>query len=233
MDQKEIEIQSLQHHMKAEAAYKTLSSDCKAAAANKAYIVLCVDLQQVLSCPNLHHSSMYYQRQLATYNFAIHNAGSGVATMNIWPEIIGKRGSAEVASCIFKYIISNFQVLSPGELRSLVVWSDRCVGENNNWKMISLYNYLIRAGYFTSIEQKFLVSGHSFLPCDRDFALNEKKRRVMKVTVPSDWKYVIGEACQERPFIITEIQQEDILDFSAIENEIKETRPLKLPKPCG
>ncbi|KAJ4443460.1 hypothetical protein ANN_05129, partial [Periplaneta americana] len=39
---------------------------------------------------------------------------------------------------------------------------------------------------FEHIEQRFLLSGHSFLQCDSDFALIEKRQKVTKAFIPSD-----------------------------------------------
>ena len=48
-ERKQIETDSKLHHYKAEQAYKTLAAD----ASNNNFIVICVDLQQVLYTPTL------------------------------------------------------------------------------------------------------------------------------------------------------------------------------------
>lgn len=92
-------------------------------------------------------------------------------------ECIAKRGSLEMASCILNYIENNYDILEHGEERKLIIWSDRCVSQNNNWRTLNMYFYLIFCKYFTEINQKFLSTGHSFLPFDRDFALIEKQKK--------------------------------------------------------
>ncbi|XP_050298547.1 uncharacterized protein LOC126737611 [Anthonomus grandis grandis] len=64
------------HHRRAEKGYSALSDDIKLAKENKNTIVLCTDLQQVLFCPTLKHSSVFYQRQYSCYNQAVHNMGT-------------------------------------------------------------------------------------------------------------------------------------------------------------
>ncbi|KAJ4428795.1 hypothetical protein ANN_25788 [Periplaneta americana] len=76
---KKITAQSTFHHMKAEGAYRVLQDDVEIAKKNTEYVVLCTDMQQVLFCPTLHHSSVFYQRQFATYNQGIHNMGEDTA----------------------------------------------------------------------------------------------------------------------------------------------------------
>lgn len=159
------------HHMQSDAAYKTLAEDGRNINLN----VLCMDLEQVIFTPMLTHSDMYYQRQYSNYNFAVHNMTKSQAHMFLWHQIIAKRGSKEVSSCLLNYITTQYKKLQPTEERKLVIWSDRCVGQNNNKTVLSLCMFFIRCGYFTEVHQKFLVTGHSFLPCDRDFALEEEK----------------------------------------------------------
>lgn len=211
-DRKTIANESRVHHMKADSAYKTLAEDGK----NRNCITLCVDLQQVLFTPTFTHSDMYYQRQYSSYNLAIHNMTADVANMYLWHETLAKRGSKDIGSCILDYVTTTYNTLSPHEERRLVVWSDRCTGQNNNKTILTLYWYLIQQGYFSEVHQKFMVTGHSFLPCDRDFALIERQRKIKKATVPDDWKYIISSAKLAKPFLINEMTQDKFKDIDVI-----------------
>ncbi|XP_060876766.1 LOW QUALITY PROTEIN: uncharacterized protein LOC132949739 [Metopolophium dirhodum] len=75
-ESKKIEIDSKLHHSKAEQSYDALKKDTDIGRLNSSIVVLCVDLQQVLFCPTLTHSNMFYQRQLSNYNLAIHNVAN-------------------------------------------------------------------------------------------------------------------------------------------------------------
>jgi len=115
--------------------------------------------------------------------------------------------------------------MQPGEQRKLIIWSDRCVGQNNNWRVLNLYALLVQSRYFSEINQKFLCSGHSFLPCDRDFALIEKKKNSK---VPGDWKYIIAEARLNKPFFVIEMQQNDFKDFTPVEKSLIRNTKMKI-----
>lgn len=54
--------------------------------------------------------------------------------------------------------------------------------------------HLILNKYFTTVELKFLTTGHCFLPCDRDFALIERKKKSAMVYIPDQWVEVIANA---------------------------------------
>lgn len=195
---KAVETESKIHHMRADLAYKSLAQDASTSKKNRNTVVVCVDLQQVLFCPNLTHNNMFYQRQLSCYNLAISNQANSKSMMFFWDETVGKRGAAEVSSCILKYTEIHFTPLKPGEACVLIFWSDRCIGQNNNWRMIALMQHLVVGNYFSSVEQKFTTTGHSFLPCDRDFAVIERAKKGTKVYIPMHWVEVIANASPTR-----------------------------------
>lgn len=69
--------------------------------------------------------------------------------------------------------------------KRLVVYSDNCGGQNKNRNLISFWRQSVLDGVYESIEHRFLIPGHTRLPCDRDFALIEKqKNRVVQVYSP-------------------------------------------------
>lgn len=102
-------------------AYEHFAEDTDRAANNPNVITICVDLQQVLFCPTLTHSSVFYQRQLSCYNLGINNVGQRYSVMNLWNETIAKRGSAEIASCILKHILDNFKPLLDAKSGNLLL----------------------------------------------------------------------------------------------------------------
>lgn len=221
-------IETELHHRKAEKAYESLYKDADTSKHNNDVVTLCVDLQQVLFTPNLTHSDVFYQRQYSNYNYSVHNMGDSSVTMYLWHESLAKRESAEITSCLLQHIVHYYQVLPSGKERKLNIWSDRCVGQNNNFKMAILCNYLIYLGYFTEVNQKFLVSGHSFLPCDRDFALIERNKKSRKLYVPDDLVELIASSRQINPFQVFIMNQTHFLDLSSVESIFRRDSNLKI-----
>lgn len=217
LTRKKIENESKIHHMRADSAYKALAIDKEDAKLNSEHVVLCVDLQQVLFCPNLKHNKVFYQRQLSCYNLAIHDQGKNLAYMFLWDETTGKRGSAEITSCLLKYVELNFVKLKPGQMRTLKLWSDRCIGQNNNWRLIAVMQHLLLNDYFTTVEQKFMTTGHSFLPCDRDFAIIERAKKGKQVYVPHNWVEIIANAkAPPNPFTVCVMGTQDFKDTDIV-----------------
>jgi hypothetical protein len=63
--------------------------------------------------------------------------------------------------------------------------------------MALICNFIVCSDHLslTQIHHKFLVSGHSFLPCDRDFRVIEKQKKYHpEVYIPNDWITVILKA---------------------------------------
>lgn len=221
-----ISLEMQMHQMRAKAGYAQIKEDKQLAESNPSNIfVLFIDLQQVLFCPTLHHSSIFYQRQLSNYNLA---ATSNNAFMMLWNETVAKRGSIEISSCILRYVKEHFQPLRTGERKQLIIWSDRCVGQNNNWRIITTLKLLVDLKYFTEVHQKFLSTGHSFLPCDRDFSLIEKKKKTAKVFVPFEWVPVIAHARESNPFYVLCMQREDFKDLKDLEKALHRDPKFKL-----
>jgi hypothetical protein len=109
-------------------------------------------------------------------NLGIHDCVTRNGCMSIWSENFGGTGSQEISSCICKYLtMANLH----GK-KKLICWSDNCRGQNKNQFMLAMYLIFIANNVFSEIVHKFPVQGHTFLSCDRDFALIEKCKRECK-----------------------------------------------------
>lgn len=62
------------------------------------------DCEQNLPTPNLHHSDVFYARQLWVYNFGIHDCAAEQGYMMMWGENVAKRDSCAVVSCLNTFL---------------------------------------------------------------------------------------------------------------------------------
>ena len=60
---------------------------------------------------------------------------------------------------------------------------------------------LISEGKFESIEIKFFISGHSYMPSDRDFGIIEKRKENVKCMVPEKLENMVATARIANPCI--------------------------------
>lgn len=63
------------------------------------------------------------------------------------------------------------------------------------------------------MDHKYLVRGHTFLENDTDFSKIEKRKKSADVNVPRDWSKIVKEANLKSPFIVREMEQEDLSDW--------------------
>jgi len=89
--------------------------------------------------------------------------------MYVWDETIASRGAQEIVSCILKHV-KNLR-----SERHIIAYSDMCAGKNRNIKVALMWLKIVKTleNNVEIIDHKFLISGHSFLPNDRDFGVVE------------------------------------------------------------
>lgn len=212
---KSLEIEKELHLRKAEAARACMSLDSKANREDVA--VIAFDLMKTLPTPVISTGVAYYKRQLWTYCLGIHDLTTGDAFMYTWNESVASRGPQEIGSCIMHYVKTKVKC------KNLIMYSDQCGGQNRNIRMSIICNYMVMNSSYSvdHIDHKFLVSGHSFLPCDQDFGLIEKEKRFYKdIYTPADWGRVILSAKKKKPFHLIEIPAENIKNILPLENKI-------------
>ena len=227
-----LKLELEKHQRKAEKGYATLpedrekaqkswnhknrlpntSSPCFSVDATDMYTF---DFEQNLPLPTLTHSDGFYARQLWVYNFGVHDCVDNTGIKNMWDESTAKRGSCEVVSCL-QSLLEDRQT---GAQR-LILFSDGCCGQNKNWVMVAFLLRLIEQIY-RSIDHKFLVRGHTFLPNDRDFSCIEARKKVEMAYVPSDWVKIVQEARAKNPFIVNHCSQDFFVNHKQSSSCIK------------
>lgn len=90
--------------------------------------------------------------------------------------------------------------------------SDGCGGQNKNRTVVTLFAELHRRGIYEVLNHRFLIRGHTFLENDIDFSQIEKRKKSACCYLPQDWMKVVEETNQTKPFVVTEIQQNDLRD---------------------
>jgi len=147
-----------------------------------------------------------------TYNIGIHNCGANTASMMIWPETVAGRGSEEIASCLLKYFdMTNFAA------KKLVIYSDNFSGQNKNYTVMCLWQYLIRTGKFDQITHIFPICSHTMLPCDRDFGQIEKAlQKHAHIYSPLEYGTLIAHATHANPFNVVHMNTKDFVCFKSL-----------------
>ena len=197
-----------EHLHLAQEFYAEMRTSTEMSRENENIACFAFDFQQNLPLPHIPTNDIFYLRQLWVYVFGIHDCASNNAHMYVWPENTAGRGSSEVVSCLNHY----FENLVG--IDTVVLFSDSCGGQNKNSTVIQYLYTLVKLGKFKCIRHVFPIRGHSFLPCDRDFAKTEsKKRRIERLYTPDHWMQVIRTARKAKPFTVVQVSQDMVLDF--------------------
>ena len=186
--------------------------------------VVAMDLQQNHPCPRISTSLAYYLRKLWVYNFCIYDVTKGKASMFVWDEVTGGRGSDEVASCLLKWVKKRQE--EGEEFDVLRVFCDNSAGQNKNIFVLLTALRMIHAKLLFRVEFVFLVSGHSYMPCDRSFGNIEKKFKGNPEFLQTTGDYVHGIRTAVTPHFETfAMQQEDFFDCKALQDMVTKRKP--------
>lgn len=173
--------------------------------------VIAMDYMQNLHIPNIPVQEAFYLRQLTVNVFGIHNLKNNSAKFFVYHEGNGTKGPNEVCSFVMQYITDKLK-----SARRLHIFSDGCAAQNKNNTMVRMCSALVSLGKFDSVDQYFPIRGHSFLPCDRDFAVLKKKiSKVDRVYTVEEYVDLIRSAAKRNRFEVQTIEAKDIIDFKS------------------
>ena len=175
-----------------------------------------IDLQQTLVTPHLTTSAQYYRCKMSTYNLGIHDLKKNKAYFYVWNESEAKRGSCEVASCLNHFI--NHYV--PDDMLKLIIFSDNCAGQNKNVNLVTYYLRLMHINRFSAVTHFFLESGHSYLPCDRDFGVFERSLKGKEVYTTDMYAHLMATHRKKGPVTVVRMDTRDFLDFDVFQQYI-------------
>lgn len=212
-EKNKIQIDFETHQKLADQGYAQKKLDKEMCLQTTDKTVLVFDLQQVLATPSLTANISFYKRLLSTYNLTIRDCSKeGGTECYMWHEAIGGRGSEQIASCMFKKLQS-----LPASISHVITYSDTCGGQNRNINMAVMFSYVAALNQnISTIDQKFLLPGHTHLECDADHARIEraKKSYNVPIMIPRDWYTFVASVRGKKPFIVERMTQSHFLSFS-------------------
>ena len=138
--------------------------------------------------------------------------------MHMWSENEGSRGSQEIGSCVLTFLKEHTV-----QSKRLIAYSDSCGGQNRNINVVCLWQHIVSSDEFsyTTIDHKFMVSGHSYLPNDRDFGSIElARRRQTSLYVPEQWGELVRKARRVNPFQVRWMTQADFVSVGLLKDAI-------------
>lgn len=138
------------------------------------------DFQKALPYPKLWTSITYYKRNLYVL-FGIHSFNDNVRYMYFWDASESGTGSEDISSIIGRHL-----KVKASTSKTIILYSDS-FGQNRNIKMTLALRKLVNSTKIAALtlDRKFMVSGHSFLPNDAQSGVIEAaSRRKERIYIP-------------------------------------------------
>lgn len=167
-----------------------------------------MDLQCVLLCPKTKASTMYYKTKLQMHNFTCFNMNNKDGYCYAWEEHEGSLSSEVFAHLQSKHFESILE--ANGNIEKVIVWSDGWISKS----MWCHQQHLPSSGHGVTIEQKFLVAGHTQIECDSMHSLIEW-RIVKDIHTPRDYIVIFEIArIHPSPYKVTQLYHNDFMKLS-------------------
>jgi len=169
-----VEKERNHHQMEAQQVREQLNANIQSSRQESSRVkVISFDLQKTKSTPSLNTNEVYYKRQLNVYTCGIHDCTKEIGYFLSWHEGTASRGAQEIASCLYTWFHKYVQNDIP---ERIIAYADSCGGQNRNIIVVLMWLFLVHK-YNLAVEIHFMVSGHSYLPSDRDFGIDERAKR--------------------------------------------------------
>lgn len=178
------------------------------------------DLQQVIYTPKSNHSSIFYKRRLANYNFTIYDLHSGEGRCFLWHEGVAKRGANEISTCIYKFL----QEMDADGKEQVTLFCDGCVGQNKNSVLHSMIFYTLqKATNLKKVSVNYFETNHGQSEGDCMHSVIERKvKRQPEIMVPSQLATIVqmARASGKKQYKVYQINTADILDWKQYGQDI-------------
>lgn len=136
--------------------------------------------------------------------------------MYVWNETEAKRGPSEIASWLEHYVLN---ILGQG-IKKLAIFRDNCSGQNKNINVVLCCLRHIHSNRFITIEHYYMVPGHSYIPCDRDFGNIERPLKNVEVYSVDNYIAIIKNARKTNPFTVIKMRRDSFLNFDALQVQV-------------
>lgn len=201
----------LVHKNRSKKFYNNIKKTVEISQQNKKVLGLCFDFMAVVDLPKIPVQEVYYYRQLSVNTFGIHNLSTNNLFCYVYHEATARKSPNDVCSFLVHYI-NNFV----GEdVEELHLFCDNCAGQNKNHALLRMIMALVEIKKFKKVQVFFPQRGHSFLPCDRDFALIKKQlNRVDRLYTLDEYvELIIKSSKNPEKFLVILVDKSMIYDF--------------------
>lgn len=179
------------HSLRAKAFFEKLGS------APEGVKIISFDCQKNLPLPKLPDQSTYYSRQLYYYNLTmVEGTSSGALSKdNVFAYCCTENEYNKNSNLIASAVYHRLTATDKTDIKHIRLIADGCGGQNKNCIVLGACSkWLLENPSIHTIELVFPVTGHSFMPADRQFGVIERKLKKMEVILhPNEITEIITE----------------------------------------
>jgi hypothetical protein len=218
MEQQE-QLESYNCHIQNKDKIRQIKNNVKELAQQSDVLsAICFDLEQVLELPHGEVASFYYSRKICCYNLTTYDLANSDAVCYFWHELIGSRGSIDIASCVYHCIETK---VSQGK-REIELFSDKCGGQNRNRYFLAMLVYIITKFDIDYIKHHFFESGHSQNENDSIHATIERAKKGKEIYIPEQYITLIqGARVSKSPYKVIAMNHTLFRDFRVTASQMK------------
>ena len=216
----DLEAKKEHHKEEAKTAKNLLNDPQNSRPIDPHFRAIAIDLQQQQPCPKMPVNMAYYASKLWFRNFCIYDLTMDKANMFAWDETVGSRGPDEIASCIYRWL-QHVRETEGRTVTKLRIFADNCAGQNKNIYLILFFLQQIQQKLLKRVDLIFLVSGHSYMHCDRAFGVVEKvyKNEAYICSTPQ-YVQLLRKACKKNAYTVFAMERSHFLNFKELEKFI-------------
>lgn len=177
------------------------------------------DLQQVFSLPITKESAVFYKRRLSVYNFTVYDIASSDCDCYLWHEAISKRGSSEIATCVYSSI-KKFEMQNKTVIH---LYCDGCAGQNKNSILPTMMLHCINnSSTLEEIRLTFFEPYHGQSEGDSAHsAIGTAVKGAGDIFIPSQLVSIIRLARRKHPYNVKEMTSDDFLAFKELSIKLR------------
>jgi hypothetical protein len=176
---------------------------------------------QNIPYPYIPVTEIFYARQLWLYGLGFHRVSDDRAFMYPYSELNGKKIPNGTVSFLHRFLENHVS----GTVKSYTFSPIPVLLKITTTFFFKYLYHLVMSGRFDYIRHVFPTKGHSYLPCDRDFALTDlRKRKQGTVYTAEQWVNIMKEGANNVRILV--VEQSMIKNYKTLLSSLKDPVPL-------
>lgn len=207
-------------HNSEKTKVRELKNECKLrASTDENFVCGTFDLQQVLYLPISKEAALFYKSRLSNFNLTYYDIDSKQCKCFTWHEGISKRGSCEIATCIYKVL----QSYDNNDVQFVSLYSDGCGGQNKNSIMAAmLLLMVVQSRNIKTITLRFFESYHGQNEGDSVHScISNAISHAGDLFMPSQLHTIFKLARRKNPYNVIPLEFNDFYNFKKLSQDLR------------